>query len=422
MNSPASVWTFYSLIAWSLIVFGCVSSVGLFDRGARVIIWIALRESGFPFWLTVQHLDDLCAVGPGDSPLLGKFYQTYCDICADLGISLADTSDPDKAFGPTTKGQMLGIDFDTKKWIWWLSPKKLDRYVCDINNMISVNETDLRTVKSVVGKILYIAPLIPGSKYHLSALHAINDYTGEKNKNDIVIITENAKKQLQWWLVMTRLSGEGMPIPSGYDVCPPWALMGDSDAAGGTRHETGHGVGAVMNRGWAYVPWPRIINSEEICEFCHSRWRHKLGFLELNGHLLHLLAFANECKGKYMATRIDNASTVITVRKGYDLRCEITDCLVRTINHIAVSMNTRAYVLDIRRCSTDSAKAADFISKKRWGDLEIVMPDRELEPRKVPRSYLKWLDRPKVDSYLGRNIMVELMGPPWFIKPSFPQV
>ena len=37
-------------------VFGCVSSVGLFDRGARVIIWIALRESNFPFWLAIQHL------------------------------------------------------------------------------------------------------------------------------------------------------------------------------------------------------------------------------------------------------------------------------------------------------------------------------------------------------------------------------
>ena len=50
---------------------------------------------------------------------------------------------------------------------------------------------------------------------------------------------------LQWWLVMARLAGEGMPIPSGYDECPPWAVMGDSDAAGGTRFEIGHGMGSV---------------------------------------------------------------------------------------------------------------------------------------------------------------------------------
>lgn len=41
------------------LVFGCVSSVGLYDRGARVIIWIALRETGFPFWCCIQHLDDM---------------------------------------------------------------------------------------------------------------------------------------------------------------------------------------------------------------------------------------------------------------------------------------------------------------------------------------------------------------------------
>ena len=35
----------------------------------------------------------------------------------------------------------------------------------------------------------------------------------------------------------------------------------------------------------------------------------KLTFLELNGHMLHLVAFANECSGKYMATRIDNSGT-----------------------------------------------------------------------------------------------------------------
>ena len=35
----------------------------------------------------------------------------------------------------------------------------------------------------------------------------------------------------------------------------------------------------------------------------------KLTFLELNGHMLHLVAFAIECSGKYMATRIDNSGT-----------------------------------------------------------------------------------------------------------------
>ena len=178
-----------------------------------------------------------------------------------------------------------------------------------------MRETTLGTIQSVVGKILYIAPLIPGSKYHLSELHGLNDYTGERNKNDIVIVTEEAKEKLQWWLVMTRLSGQGMPIPTGYDVCPPWAVIGDSDAAGtipyhtihicyrislsagGTRFEFGHGMGAVMNRGWAYVAWPRLINSEEVAPCCNAKWRHKVGLSNLV-KLLDSKALVGHCKAE----------------------------------------------------------------------------------------------------------------------------
>lgn len=38
------------------LTFGSVSSVGLFDRGARVMVWLAVLLSGFQWWLCVQHL------------------------------------------------------------------------------------------------------------------------------------------------------------------------------------------------------------------------------------------------------------------------------------------------------------------------------------------------------------------------------
>ena len=38
------------------LIFGSVSSVGLFDRGARVMVWLAVLLSGFQWWLVVQHL------------------------------------------------------------------------------------------------------------------------------------------------------------------------------------------------------------------------------------------------------------------------------------------------------------------------------------------------------------------------------
>lgn len=40
------------------LIFGSISSVGLFDRGARVMVWLAVIMAGYQWFLAVQHLDD----------------------------------------------------------------------------------------------------------------------------------------------------------------------------------------------------------------------------------------------------------------------------------------------------------------------------------------------------------------------------
>lgn len=240
------------------------------------------------------------------------FYQTYKRICSDIGVSLAEEDDPDKAFPPSTRGQMLGIHFDSVKWIWWLSEDKISRYVNDILDLKTKGEGDQRTVSSVVGKILYVAPLIPSGKYHLSDLLKIFKFSD--NPNDLIVLNCGAKDQLFWWYNMIQLCGGGMPIPTGYDSCPVWAIFADSDAAGGTSHTKGRGVGAVLGNSWAFLLWPSYINSDLKATCCGSRWRHKLSFLELCGHMLHLCAFAKECVGETVCTRIDNSGTCVIAR------------------------------------------------------------------------------------------------------------
>ena len=179
-------------------------------------------------------MDDLCAIGPSNKPWVQNFYKVYCQLCDDVGVSLAPTTNPEKAFAPTTSGVMLGINFDSTEWVWWLAPGKMHRYINDIKALGNSTEATLGTIQSVIGKILYICPLIPGSRYHVSSLHKINDYTGTKHKSDVIQITPEAKKELEWWLIMTRLCGDKMPIPTGHESIPPsWTLMGDSDASGG---------------------------------------------------------------------------------------------------------------------------------------------------------------------------------------------
>ena len=45
------------------LVFGNVSSVGIYDRMARLMWYIAAAIVGYQYFLVVQHLDDLCAMG-----------------------------------------------------------------------------------------------------------------------------------------------------------------------------------------------------------------------------------------------------------------------------------------------------------------------------------------------------------------------
>ena len=194
--------------------------------GANCIIWIALRETGMPFFLALQHLDDLVAVGPAGYDWAEKFYLAYQSVCTRIGVSLASTEDKDKAFEPSTRGLVLGIMFCTVDWVWWIPEDKLVRIICDINALKLVQETDLRTVWSVVGKILYVKEVAPPGKYFISDLLKI--YIASKDPNHRVEITDPAKEQLQWWSTFLPLCGRSMPIPSGYDLCPPWAKEGDS--------------------------------------------------------------------------------------------------------------------------------------------------------------------------------------------------
>lgn len=251
-------------------------------------------------------------MGPADDDSLDKFYAKYLWVCNEVGVALAPTDDPDKCFAPTTRGSMLGINFCTVEWIWWLAPEKIDRYINDVNDLVLAGEGDLRTVQSVVGKIQYVSMLIPSAKYHISALLLINQ--GE-DPNQLVVLTEGAKRQLMWWRTMLRLCTR-MPIPRSFDRCPAWAIPSDSDASGGSIGAAGRGCGAVLGKAWAWLVWPGYINSDRIAPCCKVMWKNKLSFLELCGHFLHLACFPLEVQSRVVCTRIDNDGTVIKCAKG----------------------------------------------------------------------------------------------------------
>jgi hypothetical protein len=210
-------------------------------------------------------------VGCGDGTKIWEFYKKYLWVCSQVGVSLAGTENPDKAFAPTTCGQVLGIYFDTVKWIWWLSGEKIRRYSNDIVDLLKCGESSQRGIWEMVGKILYISPLVPESRYHLSSLLKLNKLS--EDPNFLVKLDGLARDQLVWWRAMINLCATGSPIPSGYNVCPLWAQVGDSDAAGGSLAFGGRGVGAILKDQWTFLHWPAYINSNKKSACCGRMWR-----------------------------------------------------------------------------------------------------------------------------------------------------
>ena len=90
------------------LVFGCTSSPGIYDEGAKVVIDLAATEAETDKKAVLQCLDDVVAVGrKGDNNCL-RFYNTYRRTCEEVGVVLAPEGDKDKAFPPDTIGTILG--------------------------------------------------------------------------------------------------------------------------------------------------------------------------------------------------------------------------------------------------------------------------------------------------------------------------
>ena len=134
---------------------------------------------------------------------------------------------------------------------------KVDRYLNDMKDLIDSESATMKVVKSVLGQILYLVPLIPKAELHVAELHHLNSFS--EVLTDVVDIPVDIKECLEWLLAMMRLCKEGLPIPSHHSsrISPVWAVMADSDASGGS-YLAGHGVGAVSGSGeWARVLWPK---------------------------------------------------------------------------------------------------------------------------------------------------------------------
>ncbi|MBM3938544.1 MAG: hypothetical protein FJ333_07825 [Sphingomonadales bacterium] len=390
------------------LVFGTASSVGIYDRLAKLVLDIVLALSQFSKEGVCQHLDDVCAAAPAEDDSLDRFNTTYRKVSEQIGVQLAPTDDPEKAFTASTTGIVLGVEYDTQTWTWRIPQEKLDRLILQIRAVQKAEYVTQREIWSLAGRIMHYAPLIPTGRFNLD--YVLAAHTVSKDPRYPVFVSPALKRQLEFWRVVTLVSSGFSKIPPP-DTMPAWTKEVYSDAAGGTIEAVGRGVGVVCEKWWAYFPWSRDINAG-INVLDGKKLGRKLSALELTGPLIAVAAGAAWCKNSAVRVWVDNQGSVDIWRKGYSNRCRLCTTIVKAIGTITAGINCKLAVQKIRRCTNTGAVLADHLSKANFAGFRNAALSGnwplEVSMAKIEGPLLNWLSSPVVDDDLGSKILQHL--------------
>lgn len=405
------------------LIFGGKSSAGIYDRLAKVVLFIVIWRSGICKEAVIQFLDDCCAAAPKGSTILETFDRIFAEVALELGVKLAPRDDPDKSFGPRTFGTVLGIHYDTVAWTWALPEEKLLRLLHLLRELMSVDECSQGQIMTMAGKILNIAPLVPSGKYNLDCIIRANAVSQQKKLR--VPVLPSLKRQMAFWFDVLRLCSGTAAIPPPATGLPAWAFDVYTDAAGGSCKSLGLGAGAVARGFWAFIPWSHAINSGRLSAD-GRRLDRAMSALELVGPLLALVAGHNIWRGQCVRFWVDNSGSVFIFKKGYSTSCVLSTTLVKALASVAAGLGCRIDIVKITRCSTPEADMADALSKsdltRFWAGAErhpsLALP---LFPASVPEALSAWLTAPREDAALGEKLLAGLVsgGAPSLCSAAF---
>ena len=390
-------------------VFGCVSSAGIFDRLAKLVLFIVRTRAGMPANLICQHLDDVVACAPADSVLLQKFDAEFSLVADLLGVRLAPRADPDKSFAPCTRGVVFGVLYDTTAWTWGIPAEKLCRLQHALQDAITADFVTQQEIWSIAGKILHVRPLVPNGKFNIFFILKAQRFSDDPATR--VPITAGLRRQLTFWLHMLPVCSGVASIPNPSVDLPPWAVQVYTDAAGGSP-SGGRGAGAVAAGFWLYLPWSPAINQGRPAPNGRQLDR-VMSALELVGPLAALCGAADRLRGLPVIFWVDNIGSVYIYQKGYSTSCDLSSTLVSAIADVAAGLGCRVQVKKILRCSSPLASMADALSKADMPRFWATAAEHggyglPFEPLPVPLELLRWVRAPALDFDLGRRLLAEL--------------
>ena len=385
------------------LTFGGSNSPSIYRLMASFLKESVEMETGMDPQLNTMVLDDLCSVGREDDEVLYNYFYKYRDWAERLGIELAGLDDPGKAFAPCTRGEILGLYYDTERWVWYMPEEKGKRLLAFMCDVLESRGATLADMMTLLGKLNHYMTLVQG-RHERGFLYAA--IKGMEDMKSWVKLDELAIMQLWWWVVNLRVvqhGGASLADPLEHNVAG--ALVLHSDAAGG---------GSNKWKGWGcYCPekgevvrgeWPKFILKDNL--YKNEKWGSKLTLLEGYAALMAFVTWLPEVKRRgAVELRVDNIGFCYAWRKGHSRDLYIYT-LTKAIRDIAKMTEIQVEVTHVLRRTDVGDEIVDNLSKNMLGKEE--MRARGLVERPPGSSLLqKWIRQPSVLGAMGRGLVVE---------------
>ena len=394
------------------LTFGGCSSPGIYDRISECILRISCLLAKIRRSRVIKQLDDNVMIGSWRE--VRDFYVTYKEVCSQLGVKLAPEEEgSDKCFAVTSKGTILGLDYDLHSWTWGFSDKKCYKMLEPCFEIVNENKVTIGLLKTLVGRIgFYMVVFGEEAIWERGfLLHASNQSDNLKAK---VSCSANLKSQARFWIRNLLVFKDRSEIPSPCSWEPSVVSEFWTDAAGGGRDGSPvtikNGIGGVFflngKTFWFCLPHSDLIRNGNATALGDIPGG-KLSFLEGAAMLAGLCCFGKFLKNSYVKIYCDNAGCVWASRNRHS-RDLLTYTVMKALFAVARGLNIRLVVVKTPRCSGRGELIADHLSKTNIPEAAALIGYHH-ELLDVPRTLIKYLQHPTPTRCLGQAILRELM-------------
>jgi len=401
-------------------VFGSKAAPAFFDSLPETIVNIVCCLEQIPKKFVHRQLDDVPIVSPENSGMTERFTNRYKQICKEINVPLAeDCPNHEKAFGCSTFGTVLGINFDSDLMEWSISAEKERDLQQQIDNFLSKKTCSLKDVQRLHGKLANLAQTCDFLRnFKINLLSLLRKFEGDETSNKL--INRELKDDLWVWKKVICHAREGIPLRNIFGEPPLFPRKFISDAAGAAflwnngvcKNITVEGDRGVASVGYenekvtsaVVLRWPHILMTG-----AKNRKGHYFGSmsstLEAVGLLLPFLTTPDELRGQHVLLEVDNTSVVYAWEKKHGKSDLELSLLIRCLLVIEAYLECKIYVKHVLRRSNPMSTLVDDLSRVTTTNKIATLPLRGIEVKKVVGNLISWLENPVVDWDLPLKII-----------------